>query len=329
MSRRILKGRGPVPGSGVVSSRAILFGLEVSLASVSVRGSFLWPAGGRIFCFGNPVSLSISAMSDFHERFDISVDIEAERQKFINRVCNRIFDTWDYLYGKLPPLALNMVFHAIVSELGIRHDKKFKSIYNCINTDNYLEVLRGIEIIYNKGSDPSMKLIIDRDMNNHIISKSELDLGIRWQNGKFIRTGAKLFDEKIVDDLLKWLGGKGYKTIIEPFEQARNHLLESESRPQVLSHVITKSYEALEALSLILVGKSNLRGNQELFVKKVNGDGFHKKILKEYVEYGCLYRHPPKSNGSSRPQLSIAKAEFFFYFTGTFIRLAMENWEDS
>ena len=268
-------------------------------------------------------------MSDFHERFDIPVDIEAERQKFINRVCNRIFDTWDYFYSTLPPLALNMVFQAIVSELGIRHGKKLKSIYNCINTDNYLEVLRGIEVIYNNSTYFDMKLIIDKNMKDHIIPTSELDLGIRWQNGKFIRTGAKLFDEKIVDDVLKWLGGKGYKTVIEPFEQARNHLLESESRPQVLSHVITKSYEALEALSLILVGKSNLRGNKELFVKKINGDDFHKKILKEYVEYGCLYRHSPKPNGSPRPQLSIAKAEFFFYFTGTFIRLAMENWEDS
>ena len=234
-----------------------------------------------------------------------------------------------FFYKTVPSPALDIIFQSIASELGIRHDKKMKSIYNCINENDYFEVLRGIEMIYKNDPYFNIKSVIDQNMNDHIISKSELDLGIRWEHGKFIRTGAKLFDEKIVDDLLKWLGGKGYKTVIEPFGQARNHLLESESRPQVLSHVITKSYEALEALSLILVGKSNLRGNQELFVKKVNGDGFHKKILKEYVEYGCLYRHPPKPNGSPCPQLSIAKAEFFFYFTGTFIRLAMENWEDS
>ena len=268
-------------------------------------------------------------MNDFYKRFDTPIGIEEARRRFVARVCNSIFDNWDLLYSKLPPLALNMILRPIASELGIRHNTNFRSIYDFINTDNYFEVLRGVEVIYKKGSDPGLKFVIDGDMNDNIIAKSELDLGIQWQNGKFIRTGAKLFDEKIVDDLLKWLGGKGYKTVIEPFEQARNHLLESESRPQVLLHVITKSYEALEALSLILVGKSNLRGNQELFIKKVNGDDFHKKILKEYVEYGNAYRHPPKSNASPRPQLSIAKAEFFFYFTGTLIRLAMENWEGS
>ena len=268
-------------------------------------------------------------MNDFHERFDIPVDIEEARKGFVNRVCNRIFDTWNLLYKALPPLAFNIEFRSIISELGIRYDKNFKSIYNCINTDNYFEVLRGIEVIYKHSTYFDMKSIIDQNMNNHIIPASELDLDIRWENGKFIRMGARLFDEKIIDDTLDWLRGKSYSTVIEPFEQARNHLLESESRPQVLPHVITKSYEALEALSLILVGKSNLRGNKELFVKKINGDDFHKKILKEYVEYGCLYRHSPKPNGSPRPQLSIAKAEFFFYFTGTFIRLAMENWEGS
>ena len=35
-------------------------------------------------------------MNDFHERFGIPVDIEEERQKFINRVRDHIFNTWDF-----------------------------------------------------------------------------------------------------------------------------------------------------------------------------------------------------------------------------------------
>ena len=220
-----------------------------------------------------------------------------------------------------------MVFQAIVSELGIRYDKKLKSIYNCINIDNYLEVLRGIEVIYNNSTYFDMKLIIDKNMRDHIIPASELDLDVRWENGKFIRIGAKLFDEKIVDDVLNWLRRKGHPTVIEPFEKARHHFLEAESQPKVLSDVITDAYEALEALTkTVLDNNQDLSKNREKFVNKIKGKEFHKKILKEYVDYGNKYRHAadPKS---PRPQPTIAEAEFFLYFTGTFIRLAVENWE--
>ena len=164
-------------------------------------------------------------------------------------------------------------------------------------------------------------------MNDHIISKSESDLGIRWENGKFIRTGAKLFDDELLNDPLKWLRRKGHPTIIEPFEKARHHFLEAESQPKVLSDVITDAYEALEALAkIVLDNNQELSKNREKFVSKIKGKEFHKKILKEYVDYGCKYRHAadPKA---PRPQPTIAEAEFFLYFTGTFIRLVVESWE--
>ena len=268
-------------------------------------------------------------MSDFHERFGLPVDIEAERQKFINRVCDHIFDTWDFFYKTTPPSALNIIFQSIAFEFGIRHDKKMKSIYNCINENNYFEVLHGIEVLYKNDPYFNIKSVIDRDMNDHIISKSESDLGIRWENGKFIRTGAKLFDDELLNDPLKWLRRKGHPTIIEPFEKARHHFLEAESQPKVLSDVITDAYEALEALAkIVLDNNQELSKNREKFVSKIKGKEFHKKILKEYVDYGCKYRHAadPKA---PRPQPTIAEAEFFLYFTGTFIRLAMENWEDA
>ena len=50
-------------------------------------------------------------------------------------------------------------------------------------------------------------------------------------------------------------------------------------------------------------------------------DGY-KKILKEYVAYGCDFRHALEA-GEKRPQISHKEAETFIYLTGLFIRLAM------
>ena len=125
---------------------------------------------------------TISAMSDFHERLDIPLDIEEARKRFVNRVCNHIFDTWDLLYKALPRLAFNIEFRSIISELGIRYNKNLKSIYNCINTDNYFEVLHGIEVIYKHSTYFNMKSIINKNMKNY--NYSCIRIGSRCSMGK-------------------------------------------------------------------------------------------------------------------------------------------------
>ena len=271
-------------------------------------------------------------MSNFSERFGLEVDMEESREQFINRVCNGIFDEWDNRYSNQHPVVVRSILSPIASELGKRYFQHLNSICDYINTKDYLEVLRGVEAIYNiykKGSDDNMRLMIDIDMNDHIIAKSELDLGIRWENGKFIRTGAKLLDDKLVKDPLKWLRKNGHSTVVEPFEKALQDFLKIELRNESLSDVIKDAYEALEALAkIILDNNQELSKNREKFVSKIKGKEFHKEILRQYVIYGCDYRHGSKPK-SPRPQPSKAEAEFFLYFTGTVLRLAMENWEGS
>ena len=138
-----------------------------------------------------------------------------------------------------------------------------------------------------------------------------------------------MLDNKIVNDPLDWLKRRGYSTVIQPFEKALRDFVEIGSRPDSLSDVIKDAYEALEALAkIVLNNNQDLSKNREKFVSEIKGKAFHKKVLKEYVNYGCDYRHASKPK-LPRPQPTIAEAEFFLYFTGTFIRLAMENWEGS
>ena len=264
-------------------------------------------------------------MSDFHERFNIKVGMDEARQRFISRAYNEIFDKWDnfhYTYRK-------DVIPSILSYLGKRYRDNYYSIADYTQNKNFKDVLYTIESIYK--IDTIFRNVITTKVKE-ILALSEIDLGIRWQDGKFLPKGAELLDDKLVNDPLKWLGDKEYKTVIEPYKKALDYFLHSESRPELLSDVIGNSYKALEALAKIVVGNnSDLSTNKKPFVKRLNGNNFHEqifKVLEKYLYAGNPYRHGENLE-KPLPELTYAETEFFLYLTGTFIRLAMENQEDS
>jgi hypothetical protein len=102
------------------------------------------------------------------------------------------------------------------------------------------------------------------------------------------------------------------------------HFLEVEKRPEVLSDVITDTYEALEALAKIITGRPNndLSANAESFIKAVKASDAYKSMLKEYIDYANRFRHSPRP-ARPRPSLSVPEVESFVYLTGIFIRLAI------
>lgn len=284
-------------------------------------------------------------MSDFPERFEIEIDMQEARERFIARVSNEIFDNLpgskiffgqsftdnDITYYQLSA-------RTIVSALGKEYkpwgaSPKTRLTYYI---DNFYDVLEAIEAIYSTKSEdngndywgePSSQEIFDEKIKT-ILTQSELDLDIRWKNGKFFPKGAKLLDEKLVNDPLNWLRDKGYSTVTDPFENALNHFLKSESRPELLSDVIGNAYKALEALAkIVLDNNSDLSINKKSLVKKFNGNNFHEqifKILEKYLDEGNPYRHGENLK-KPLPQLTHAETEFFLYLTGIFLRLAMEN----
>ena len=275
-----------------------------------------------------------SAMSDFHERFDIEIDMWEARKRFVVRVYNYIFDIWENQNNEKPSLNREVIFRSIASELGKRYYENQESIYDYINDneykddEDYWEFLHVIELIY-IGSNDETRLYIDKFLKENILFRSELDLGIRWQDGKFIRTGAKLLDDKLVNDPLKWLKDKGYSTVTTPFQNALSHFLKSEFHPEGLPSVITEAYKSLEALAkIVLKNRKHLRNNQEQFISNIKATKFHGKMLRDYIDYGCVYRHAEDTE-EPLPGPSKSDVEFFLYYTGMFLRLAMENWEGS
>jgi hypothetical protein len=156
-----------------------------------------------------------------------------------------------------------------------------------------------------------------------LLDLSEIDLGIRWSDGRFLPEGAQLLDERLVNDSLQFLRGKGLETVLMPFEKSLGHLLYARKEPSRLHDAVTDAYEALEAMAKIIVGNGKeLSANRERFISRVKASDEYKKLLAGYVDYGCRFRHAAAPD-KAKPSITYREAESFIYLTGIFIRLAM------
>lgn len=211
------------------------------------------------------------------------------------------------------------IHHEIVSALGEKYSSH-KNLSDHIGDDFYRNLL-ALETFY-LSIDPYDRSELD-NLIKQLITKSEIDLGVRWGNGRFIKSGAKLLDDKLVNDTLHWLREKRYLSVLAPYEKGLEHFLYSDKRPELLSDVITDMYEALEAISNIITGKKELSANRELYISKVKASDEYKFILREYIDYANKFRHAAEE-GKKKPLISQQEVESFIYLTGIFIRLAIQ-----
>ena len=254
----------------------------------------------------------------FNQRFDIEIGLDETKKQFVNRAYNKVFHKYFYSISDNEQYRIH---HEIVSALGDKYLYN-KNLAEQIGDDFY-QNLQALETFY-QVSDNYDRSNVDQ-LIKLILRESEVDLGVRWDNGRFIKSGAALLDEKLVNDILHWLREKKYSSVIKPFEKGLDHLLHSEKRPELLSDVITDMYEALEALSKIIAERPNkdLSANRDLFISKVNASKEYKKILTEYIIYANEFRHA-QEEGMSKPTISQHEVESFVYLTGLFIRLAIQ-----
>ena len=255
----------------------------------------------------------------FTERFAIDVNLEEARRRFVNRVYNRAYLSF---FLDLSDNERYRIHKEIVSAIGVKYQFR-ENLSDQIGND-YHRNLQALEVLYNSIDDSYY-----RDKANNLIvsllEESEVDLGIRWENGRFIKSGAKILDDKLVNDVLHWLRDSAYISVINPFKKGIKHFLHSETRPELLSDVITDMYESLEALAKIVTNHPNkdLSSNRELFISKVKASSGYKKLLAEYINYANEFRHAAEE-GKTKPSLNPAEVESFIYLTGVFIRLAMQ-----
>jgi len=259
----------------------------------------------------------------FHARFGIKLEMKEAKKRFMNRIDNYIFD--NFFCTVLDEHTRGEVLWQSANALGEPYSD-LDNISDYVGRDFY-KYIQTVEVIYNVMKYLNMKEKLN-NLINLILEQSEMDLGIKWENGQFIRKGARLLDQELVNEPLRWLEKPEYENVYNPFAKGLSHFIKAEKDLKLLHDVITDMYEALEGLSKIITGKhdKDLSANAELFISKIKVSQNYKKILKEYISYANEFRHAPKKE-QKRPKLSINEVESFVYLTGLFIRLAIEGTE--
>lgn len=253
---------------------------------------------------------------NFSQRFNIKIDLEEAQTWFMNRIANTVFD--DVCYTRADSEEIERF---VATKMGERCDEG--ADLDALVDDDFYKLLRIVEAVYEGVEKDARKVITE--LVDYAIAESELDLGIRWNDGVFTRKGAKLLDDSLVNEDLHWLRESGYENVRKPFEKALGHLLESTKHPEVLSDAVTDAYEAMEALVKTVCGnKKDLSGNREQFLSKINASKEFKGLLKQYVEFGNDFRHAADPE-TLKPTLSASEVEFFIYMTGAFIRMVKES----
>src|SRR6266571_793450 len=135
-------------------------------------------------------------MSDgFHERFEIEVGIDEVRRRFINRVYNLIFE--GFIRREIPDWMYLELLKYVAARLGDQFAGNYLAILH--GGHDFLRHLQAIESVYafiEKIKDQSVvhpttagRLSIQIQ---EILDMSEVDLGVRWDSGRFLRAGAAL-----------------------------------------------------------------------------------------------------------------------------------------
>jgi len=252
----------------------------------------------------------------FHQRFNIEIGLEEAQSRFINRVNNMMPAIFTWAKGVDYRLAWKLA-----NTLGMEYQEQ--DTLEQFLSDDFYSYLETLEALYKVINDTYQQQFDERMKT--ILSLTEVDLGIQWRDGFFWPSGAKLLDQALVNENLKWLTAPKYIDVLTPFEKGLRHFLEAQQQPTKLSDAITDIYEALEALAKIVTGKDkDLSGNAESFISELKLSDHYKGILKAHILYANQYRHAPKPGGKRKPPL-LNEVEAFVYTTGLFIRLAIQQ----
>lgn len=256
-------------------------------------------------------------MKDFHSRFAIPVDQSAERTRFVNRVDNKLFSLVDH--GKTKETREIRIHIAnVLGEVYYDHLQ-----INRYTNNEFLKTLQAVEAYISCMKDlagPSMDEAVEQTINE-IMALSSVDIGVRYSNGLFFPSGAKILDSELVNENLKWLQNAGLLDSKNSFEKALTHLMESAKNPKLLNDVITDAYESVESAAKQVTGKrKDLSGMKDSLVKDLRLTKEFSELFRAIIDYGCKYRHGIEK-GSSRSTPKYNEAEAFVYQCGVLLRL--------
>lgn len=261
-------------------------------------------------------------MKNLIKRFKIDLDYDKVLEKFFTRM-GYIFDRLNLSDSKIEMFCYELGINLKINQ----YNNSLYSIEYYFKNIDLNEYFLRLQLLLNLLYDPDYESADYTTLKNGIENcflKSELDLTFRIKKSRkqaiqIFPKGARLLDEKLVDDNLDWLEGGEFTEIYTPFDKGLK-----EYTAKDLENAITQIYKAVENTAKMVCGNNtNLKRNKNTFITKLNLEKNWKQILHYYIEYANdIARH---SKGKTK--LNKEEVEAFIYLSGIIIRLAKEKIE--
>lgn len=255
--------------------------------------------------------------SNFSPRADRKTTIEAAKRHFAARVSEEIFQ--DVLSAPLPTFK-----RAFAAALGKRYKSAMSSLEEYIDPgfEGTLQAVEAFYTAYHMRFPADLQGLEALDVEiRALLEEAGVDLGVRWDQGHFVHSGATFLDDSLMDKVLIALHEQQYEAVLEPYRRGLTHFLHAEPSPAVLADVVTNMSTSFAAL----VGEitdADLSTNPELFLNKVHVSESYKNVLRAYITYANECRQRAQGENPQR-FFSIPEVESFIYLTGIVIRLAL------
>jgi len=257
----------------------------------------------------------------FYQRFtNIDIDADEARKRFMNRILLILFPRYPQM-RESDLQSASMALGRIVIDAYQLERVIFNDFYR------FLDLIERL-ITRLPDEDDFIMGLTATGLSEHIqkeLKNAEIDLEIDWKDGKFYPRGARLLDDKLINDPLEWIKNHGIETVYEPFTKALDHFLRARKDRRFLTDSITDAYDALEAMAKKVCNtEKKFDDIREIFISKIKASQKFKQIAKEISIYAHTFRHGA-SDSKPKPEPTIAEVEAFIYSVGILLRLATQT----
>jgi len=262
-------------------------------------------------------------LKKFNKIFGIQESVEEEKGRFVQRINQTIFKEVedDHSYER--------IFRAICYKLGTNADDRISRAnqvhvsvgiiipsLRSLTGDDFQQALKVLVLLYEFFDNNNEWQKYISDSIEIALRNATIDLGIKWKEGMFYLGGAKILDERIVEDPLDWL---------EAYPDEKRDFLDALKNYTFKKYdaVVIDCYLVIEGLARrVLKNKRTLENNREELLKKIRLSQEWKAFLSNYINYANeVKRHA----GDKRHTINPSEVEALLYFTGLMVRLIIES----
>jgi len=288
----------------------------------------------------------MSRIFDFHKRFGKTIDPEEVKRDFVNKVDHYLIEPLDERDGR----DYSDYNCALFDFVAIEFNQNPSDIIRAYNRNNFYSygthkpsfktfsqndferTLLLIEIFYDYFSGSGRNNRYDGeqwikriDTVTNIALNQPISLGVSWRDGKFYPEGVEEFDEKLIEDVIKWLESKPKISVL--YKNALDHYSQSISDSVKRKDVISNAFQAVEQLTrgYLESKKSSFDNNFNALVDKLAINKEWKKIFNSYRELSKEFGRHAGSGDNFIP--SQEDTEAFLYLSGLIMRLVLQKLE--